>query len=115
MNILTFQITEKDIEQYAVISGDTNPIHLDIDAAKQHGFPDRVAHGMLTISKVLGVLSNDVLSPYEAITDYNFSFSAPVFAGNQITLSIKQTKNSISVSGECEDKKVIKGFVRLAE
>ncbi|MDM5199429.1 MaoC/PaaZ C-terminal domain-containing protein [Fictibacillus enclensis] len=113
MSVLTFQITEKDVEQYAVISGDNNPIHLNFDAAKQHGFTDKVAHGMLTISKVLGVLSNEVLSPCDAITDYNFSFSAPVFTGNQITLHINQTQNSINVSGECEDKKVIKGSVFL--
>ncbi|MEH7480305.1 MaoC/PaaZ C-terminal domain-containing protein, partial [Neobacillus drentensis] len=63
MNMITFQITEKDVEQYAVISGDYNPIHLDMEAAKQQGFTSKIAHGMLTVAKVLSVLSNESLTP----------------------------------------------------
>jgi 3-hydroxybutyryl-CoA dehydratase len=40
-------ITEADIVQYAGITGDFNPIHIDAEYAKQSMFKERVAHGML--------------------------------------------------------------------
>ena len=50
-------ITEAGILLYAAVSTDTNPIHIDAEAAKQSIFGERIAHGMLSaglISAVLG-------------------------------------------------------------
>src|SRR3979409_1527198 len=50
-------ITEADVLLYSAISMDTNPLHLDADAAAQGPFGERIAHGMLSaglISAVLG-------------------------------------------------------------
>ena len=41
-------ITEADILLYAAVCTDTNPIHIDAEAAKQSIFGERIAHGMLT-------------------------------------------------------------------
>ncbi|MEC8621833.1 MAG: MaoC family dehydratase, partial [Pseudomonadota bacterium] len=43
-------VTEKDIEDFAKISGDNNPVHLDEDFAKTTIFNGRIAHGMLAAS-----------------------------------------------------------------
>jgi 3-hydroxybutyryl-CoA dehydratase len=109
MNMITFQITEKDVEQYAVISGDYNPIHLDIEAAKQQGFTNKIAHGMLTVAKVLSVLSNDSLIPQGLLSQYEFTFISPVYVGDLVSLTIKQAENKIRVEGKCGEKIVVKG------
>ncbi|HHZ76859.1 MAG TPA: acyl dehydratase, partial [Rhodospirillales bacterium] len=44
------QITHDDVQAFADISGDHNPIHLDDEFAKDSIFGERVAHGMLTAS-----------------------------------------------------------------
>ena len=41
-------ISEADIPMYAAVSLDTNPIHLDAEAARQSVFGERIAHGMLS-------------------------------------------------------------------
>ena len=41
-------ITDKDIEQFAEISTDHNPVHLDDEYARDTIFEGRIAHGMLT-------------------------------------------------------------------
>jgi 3-hydroxybutyryl-CoA dehydratase len=47
-----------DIDAFAAVSGDANPVHVDADYAATSLFGERVAHGMLAgayISAVLGV------------------------------------------------------------
>jgi 3-hydroxybutyryl-CoA dehydratase len=109
MNTITFQITEKDVEQYAVVSGDHNPIHLDLEAAKQQGFTNKIAHGMLTVAKVLSVLSNEVLTPQELLSHYEFTFIAPVYVGDRVTLTLKQVEHKLRVEVKCGEKIVVKG------
>jgi 3-hydroxybutyryl-CoA dehydratase len=109
MNAITYQITEEDVEQYAVISGDSNPIHLDKEAAKQQGFMNKIAHGMLTVARVLSVLSNEILTPHEVLSQYEFTFIAPVYVGDLVTLTIKQAEHNIRVEGKCREKIVVKG------
>jgi 3-hydroxybutyryl-CoA dehydratase len=107
--MIAFQITEKDVEQYAVISGDYNPIHLDMEAAKQQGFTNKIAHGMLTVAKVLSVLSNESLIPQELLSQCKFTFISPVYVGDLVTLTIKQAEHKIRVEGKCGEKIVVKG------
>jgi len=113
MNMITFQITENDVKQYAAISGDYNPIHLDIEAAKKQGFTNKIAHGMLTVAKVLSELSNEILNPQECFSQYEFTFIAPVYIGDRVTITIKQTEHSIRVEGKCKEKLVVKGYLMI--
>ena len=50
-------VTDRDIEMFAEVSTDHNPVHLDDDYANDTIFEGRIAHGMLTaglISAVIG-------------------------------------------------------------
>jgi len=46
-------IPQDDIDLYARLSGDDNPIHVDAEAAARSPFGGRIAHGMLTLSMVV--------------------------------------------------------------
>jgi acyl dehydratase len=46
-------IPQEDIDLYAQLSGDDNPIHVDAEAAAKSPFGGRIAHGMLTLSMVV--------------------------------------------------------------
>jgi acyl dehydratase len=46
-------IPQEDIDLYADLSGDDNPIHVDAEAAARSPFGGRIAHGMLTLSMVV--------------------------------------------------------------
>jgi acyl dehydratase len=43
-------ITEADIVNFAMITGDWHPIHVDKEYAKNTVFGERIAHGMLTLT-----------------------------------------------------------------
>lgn len=48
--VLEWTITKKQIKEYARASGDDNPIHTDLEAAKKAGLPGCIAHGMLVMA-----------------------------------------------------------------
>lgn len=111
MKRLAFKIIEEEVEQYAVVSGDNNPIHLDIETAKQQGLSNKIVHGMLVAAKVLRMISGEILTPQEWVCQHDFTFTSPVYLGDQITLTIKQIEHKIRVEGKCGEKVVIKGWL----
>jgi 3-hydroxybutyryl-CoA dehydratase len=113
LKTISFQVTERDIVEYANVSGDFNPIHLDEKHAQQQGFERKIAHGMLTMAKVWSVLSNELLSPGILPLKYDLSFLNPVYVGDRVTLQFTKKENKIRLEGKSADKTVIKGAVIL--
>lgn len=58
---LTKHITQQQIDAYADVSGDHNPIHLNPEAARAVGLDGTIAHGMLNMA-FLGQMLTDWLS-----------------------------------------------------
>jgi acyl dehydratase len=48
-------VSMEDIEAFAHLTGDENPLHLDEAFAKRQLFEGRVAHGLLTLADTLGL------------------------------------------------------------
>lgn len=113
MNTLYFLVTQADIELYANISNDHNPIHLDAELAKIHGFPGTIAHGMLTMAKAWSVISGNLLSPTDFLEDYELEFPSPVHANDVIALQVEKIGNRMKIIGRCNNQIVIKGFFSL--
>lgn len=76
-------ISRLNLALYCGASGDHNPIHVDIDFAKQAGVIDVFAHGMLSMAWLGRLLTNWV--PQEAIRQYRVRFAAITKVGEQIT------------------------------
>ena len=111
MITVTFLVTENDVVEYANISGDFNPIHFDSKYAQQQGFSNKIVHGMLTMTKILSVLSSELLKPQSLIKTYNLSFLHPMYAENQVTLHILQQENKILLTGTAENITVVRGTI----
>ena len=54
----TSPITRHTLALYCGASGDHNPIHVDIDYAKESGLDDVIAHGMLSMAYLGRLLTN---------------------------------------------------------
>jgi acyl dehydratase len=48
-------VTESDIVNFAMLSGDWNPLHTDAEAAKTTPYGERIAHGLLVLSMATGL------------------------------------------------------------
>ena len=69
-------VTTETIDEYAAVTGDDNPLHVDADYASGGLFGGRVAHGMFTagvVSAALAALPGDIV-----YVSQEFSFEAPV-------------------------------------
>lgn len=78
-------ITGEQIDTFAKITGDFNPIHVDEDAAKAAGFEGRIAHGALSASLISAVLGNDLPGPGAVFVELNLRFRRPALIGDEVT------------------------------
>lgn len=84
-------ITEADILLYAAVSTDTNPVHIDAEAAAAGPFGQRVAHGMLTAGLISAVLGTKLPGPGTVYLGQTLRFRAPVKIGDTVTATVEVT------------------------
>lgn len=85
---ITRVITDELIRQFANLSGDQNPIHLDESYAEKTRFGQRIAHGMLSASFFSAVLANQLPGIGSVYLSQSVKFVAPVFIGDSITARV---------------------------
>ena len=85
-------ITEKDIDLFAEVSGDRNPLHMDEEFAKNTPFGQRIAHGALTASYISSILGNDLPGPGAIFVGLNMRFRRPVFIGSKVIVRVEVTE-----------------------
>jgi 3-hydroxybutyryl-CoA dehydratase len=78
-------ITESDVVQYAGLSGDFNPVHVDKEYAKNSRFGQRIAHGLLTSSLLSGLLGNYLPGHGVIYLEQILKFLHPVFIQDTVT------------------------------
>lgn len=88
---VTRTIGAADVEAYAEITGDTNPVHLDEEYARTTRFGRRIAHGMLSAGLISAVLANKLPGPGTIYLGQTLKFTAPVYLGDTITATVTVT------------------------
>lgn len=79
-------ITEADIVNFAGVSGDFNPLHLDAEYAAKTQFGKRISHGVLGLSVAtgqaytLGFLEGTII----AFMELNWKFRGPIYIGDTV-------------------------------
>ena len=80
-----------DIEAFAAVSGDHNPVHMDEVFAKSTPFGGRIAHGMLSAAYISAVLGNDLPGPGAIYLSQSLRFRRPVKIGDTVTATCEVT------------------------
>lgn len=88
---ITKCFNEADVETFARVSGDTNPLHLDDTYAKDSIFKQRVVHGALVNSLFSNLLGNVLPGEGTIYCKQNSSFTKPVFLNDEITATVEIT------------------------
>jgi 3-hydroxybutyryl-CoA dehydratase len=81
-------ITERDVEMFAAVSTDTNPVHLSDEFAAGTRFKHRIAHGLLTASLISAALGTKLPGPGAIYVSQNLKFTAPVYLGDVVTATV---------------------------
>ena len=113
---LTKEITDLDIELFAQVSTDRNPVHLDDAYAMDTIFGGRIAHGMLTAGLISAVIGEQLPGHGTVYLGQSLKFLAPVRPGDRVTaevkvLEIEYAKRRVTLETRClvDDKPVLKG------
>ena len=85
-------VTEADIDMFAKVSGDTNPVHLDQAFAETTPFKTRIAHGMLSAGFISAVLGTKMPGPGAIYMSQTLRFKAPVKIGDHVTATCTVTE-----------------------
>lgn len=82
----------KDIQLFAIMSGDINPAHLDEDYAQKDMFHKIIAHGMWGGSLISTILGTLLPGPGTIYLSQSFKFLRPVGVGDTVTAHVTVTR-----------------------
>ena len=109
-------VTETDIANFAGVSGDTNPMHLNADFAQATRFKQRIAHGMLSAAYISTLIGTRLPGPGCLYVSQTLRFLAPVRIGDTVIAtatitSIDTARRRVKISTVCKvgDTVVVEG------
>lgn len=85
---ITRVVGAADVDAFAKVSGDDNPVHLDEAYARTTSFGGRIAHGMLTASYISAVLGGKLPGPGAIYLSQSLRFRRPVRIGDPVTARV---------------------------
>ena len=94
-------ITQSLVDDFAKISGDYSPIHMNEEFAKSTKFGRKIVHGMLLASLLSRMVGMYLPGKYALYASQTLEFHKPCFIGDKITISS-------TVKDKSESTKIIK-------
>lgn len=109
-------VTDEDIELFAQVSTDHNPVHLDETYARDTIFEGRIAHGMLTAGLISAVIGEQLPGHGTVYLGQTLKFMAPVRPGDMVRAevtveAIEHARRRVTLATRClvGDTVVLKG------
>jgi 3-hydroxybutyryl-CoA dehydratase/enoyl-CoA hydratase len=105
---ITRAFSASDVNLYADLSTDRNPVHLDADFAASTQFGQRIVHGMLVGSLFSALLGEQLPGNGSIYMSQNLQFKAPVYLDMAVTASvaitaIREGKPIVTLKTACVD------------
>ena len=82
-------ITRADVQAFADVTGDDNPIHLDDEAGAASAFGETVVHGVYLLGLASKVLGRDFPGHGSIAVSLSAKFLRPVAVGSEVTIEVK--------------------------
>ncbi|MES2821668.1 MAG: MaoC family dehydratase [Pseudomonadota bacterium] len=82
-------VEERDIQLFAAVSGDHNPVHLDAEYAATSMFKERIAHGMFSGALISAAVACELPGPGTIYIGQTMRFTLPVKLGDTLTVRLE--------------------------
>lgn len=95
-------LTQQDFHDFAALSGDDNPIHVDPEFSARTRFGRTVSHGMLLYTVLRGLI--DRILPGATQISQNLLFPAPTYADELMRFSaevVRMDGDTVTVAIDC--------------
>jgi acyl dehydratase len=87
----TKRVDERDIELFAQITGDRNPLHFDAEAAGRSIFGGLIVQGGITSGLLNAIVAEDLRGPGTVFLSVEWKFVKAVYVGDSITGRVEIT------------------------
>lgn len=84
-------LTQDDVQVFADLSGDKNPIHLNPEFAATTIFKKPIVHGMLSASLISTALAMKLPGEGSVYMSQSLNFKLPVYVGEEVTVVLTVT------------------------
>ena len=95
-------VEERDIQLFAAVSGDNNPVHLDAAFAAETMFKERIAHGMFSGALISAAIACRLPGPGTIYLGQQLKFTRPVKINDTLTVRLeileKLPKNRVRIA-----------------
>jgi 3-hydroxybutyryl-CoA dehydratase len=96
----------EDVQKFAELSGDINPVHLDVNFAENTVFKKPIVHGFLFSSLISAILANELPGPGSIYLHQELNFKSPVYHGDEVTalvkiIDLRPDKNIVTLETIC--------------
>jgi acyl dehydratase len=91
------EVTPEEVDSFARLSGDVNPLHLDDGFGQQRGFRGRVVHGALVNSYISRILGTELPGPGCLWLSQSTRFTRPVYVADPIEVVVRVVHKSESL------------------
>jgi acyl dehydratase len=81
--------TQADVEAFAALSGDHNPLHFDTDFARSTRFGRLIVHGGLTTALFNALVAQQLPGPGSVFLHQDWDYPAPVYIGDTVIAQIE--------------------------
>ena len=112
-------ITDSDVKEFAGVSGDRNPVHMDEEYAEHSRYKKRIAHGLMSASYFSALFGTKIPGEGCVYVAQSLKFKRPVYLGDTVTATVIvkeidlkksrvffrtvcKVKNKIVIDGEAE-------------
>jgi acyl dehydratase len=85
----TQTVTSQDVELYARLTGDRNPLHFDADFAARTRFGRLVAQGGIAAGMLNALVAMDLPGPGTVFMSQSLKYLAPTYLGDTVTAEIE--------------------------
>ena len=116
-------LTEAEVDAFASLSGDHNPLHCDAAYGRAAGFRGRVAHGVLLGALVSRLIGTELPGRWSLLLGLRLDFLAPTYPGDTLTVQgrvdsvhLEQRTVTIRLSITCAGETRLRGsaMVRMS-
>jgi acyl dehydratase len=103
----TKKVTKRDIDLFAELTGDRNPLHYEESLAVGSRFGGIIVQGGVTSGLLNAVVAQDLPGPGSVFLHVDWSFKAPVRPGDLITAEVEilEARDGLAL-GDLEDKPI---------
>tara|TARA_B100001123_G_C15143957_1_gene960754 strand:- start:281 stop:724 length:444 start_codon:yes stop_codon:yes gene_type:complete len=97
-------VTLEEVEAFAKLSRDFNPIHLDKDYAKNLGYDKQLVYGFLTAAQFSRILGMHLPGKNCLILEELIAFPSPIYTGDKVRLEV--LINSVNATTKTVNMKI---------